>query len=516
MDAIQARLGRDSRDFGQPSREGVSPGIREPIPLRPPRSGVANERGPFIGDQVNIHFERIGALRPQARRPPGYSPVRQTMPRDARGARGPAPPTRRFCQSVGPWFAWNRAFFWPAARTIPRIAAQQTPRPMLTRRRFLQTSTAAASLVLAPRWSPAAEPAAKSSAFSFVLLGDIHYDKLEHHDMAWVQKDKPNDVSQIQNYSRISREISPRLLSTVRETIAELNKSPATRVAFVLQAGDLVEGLCGNEELAARQNSESLAFIREGNLGVPLLFTKGNHDVTGPGAVAAFGSVFHPFLTAQARGVNAGSAEVKSGSYTVDCGNAQFAFFDAYEASKSLDWFEAVAAKRAAEHFFVVVHPPVVPYGARSTWHIFSSEKDRTRREKFLTLLGDQKALVLGGHIHRYNLLVRSAGKGRFSQLALSSVISSATVQQKMPFFGLDRYTPDQIVVEPNFSPANETERRAVYTAERPFVSAFEYADLPGYAVVRVEGDRVTARIYSGITRDLWRTVELNPAHVKT
>lgn len=386
---------------------------------------------------------------------------------------------------------------------------------MLSRRQFLSTSAAAAGLALAPRWSEAATSAGDRTAFSFVLLGDLHYDKLEHHDMAWVQKDKPNDISQIQNYTRISREISPRLFATVRDTIAELNRSPATRVSFVLQAGDLVEGLCGSEELSVRQNTEALEFVRNANLGVPLLFTKGNHDITGPGAPAAFGTVFHPFLTAQAKALNAGSAEVKSANYTVDCGNAQFVFFDAYDAAKSLEWFESVAAKRTAENFFVAVHPPVVPYGARSTWHIFASDRERARREKFLTLLGDQKALVLGGHIHRYNLIVRSAGRGRFSQLALSSVISAPTVQPKTPLFGLAQYTPDQIVVEPTFSPSNEAERRAVYTVEQPFVKAFEYADLPGYAVVRVEGERVTARIFSGVGREVWRTVELNPAHVK-
>lgn len=386
---------------------------------------------------------------------------------------------------------------------------------MLSRRRFLQTTTAAAGLALAPRWTPAASSTARN-AFSFVLLGDLHYDKLEHHDMAWVKKDKPNDVSQIENYSRITREISPRLMATVRDTIVDLNKSAATRVAFVLQAGDLVEGLCGSEELSVRQNTEALAFVREAKLGAPLLFTKGNHDITGPGAVAAFGSVFHPFLTEQARGVTPTSAEVKSARYTVEHGNAQFVFFDAYEAAASLDWFEAVAAKRTAEHFFVAVHPPVVPYGARSTWHIYASERERSRREKFLALLGDQHALVLGGHIHRYNLLARSAGRGRFSQFALSSVISAPTVQPKTPLFGLENYTPDQIKVEPSFSPNNEAERRAVYEAERPFVSAFEYADLPGYAVVTVDGPKVTARMYSGVGRELWRTVELNPAHLKS
>ena len=379
--------------------------------------------------------------------------------------------------------------------------------PTLSRRQFLSTSVAASAMLVAPRWTHGADRG--TNQFSFVLLGDLHYDKLEHHDMAWVQKEKPNDVRQIENYSRISREVSPTLFKTVRDTVTELNQTPATRVAFVLQAGDVVEGLCGTEELAVRQNTEAVSFVRDARLGAPFLFTKGNHDITGPGAVAAFGNVFHPFLTEQARAVNSGSGEVKSGSYTVEFGNAQFAMFDAYESGKSLEWFESISARRTAEHLFVVVHPPVVPYGARSTWHIFANAKERVRREKFLALLGDQHAFVLGGHIHKFNTLNRRAGKGRFSQFALSSVLSAPTAKAKDVLTGIELYNPDQIKVEPSFSPANETERRAVYEAERPFVNAFEYADLPGYAVVTVDGSKVDVRMYAGATRELWRAVNL-------
>ncbi len=374
----------------------------------------------------------------------------------------------------------------------------------LTRRAFVRRALAASALGCAPR-----ALAAPPTRFSFVLLGDLHYDALAHHDMAWVGKDKPADVSQIKNYSRITAEVTPLLLATVRETIAALNRDAATRVAFVLQAGDLVEGLCGSEELSVRQNTEALAAVRAAQLGAPLLFTKGNHDITGPGAAAAFARVFHPFLSAQARRVMRGAAEVTSGSYTIDCGNAQFAFFDAYEAARSLEWFEAVAAKRTAEHLFVAVHPPVVPYGARATWHVFSSERERARREKFLALLGDQRALVLGGHIHRFCALARTAGRGRFAQLAVSSILGAPAVQAKTPLAGVASYNADQVRVEPNFSPANEAERRAVYDAERPFITAFDYADLPGYAVVAIDGPRVTVRMFSGATRELWRTVDL-------
>ena len=35
-------------------------------------------------------------------------------------------------------------------------------------------------------------------------------------------------------------------------------------------------------------------------------------------------------------------------------------------------------------------------------------------------------------------------------------------------------------------------------------------ADLPGYAVVAVNGPAITAKVYSGVTRKLWRTLELS------
>ncbi len=377
----------------------------------------------------------------------------------------------------------------------------------LTRREFLRAATtAAAGVALAPALSRAAPDGGPS--FSFVLLGDLHYDKLDHHDFGWLDKNHPNDLGQIRNYSRITRENMPRLFGTVRETIRDLNRDPATRVAFVLQVGDLVEGLCGSEERATRQNTEALAFVREAQLGAPFLIAKGNHDVTGDGAPAAFASTFHPFLTEQVRALVPAAPAVTSARYTVERGNVQVAFFDAYDRA-SLEWFEAIAARRSAEHFFVVIHPPVVPYGARSTWHIFSSDKEKSKRDKLLELLGHHRALVLGGHIHRFNSLSREAGGARFAQFALSSVLTEAAPTARTPLSGLADYNADQIRVEPQFSPETEAVRRAVYEAERPLVKAFEYADLPGYAVVRVEGALVRVQMFAGATRELWRTIDL-------
>lgn len=382
-----------------------------------------------------------------------------------------------------------------------------TSLPTTTRRHFLQQAALAGLAGTVAGQEQVAE--ADKDAFSFLLLGDLHFDRMEHHDLVWLNEFKKGDLSQVENYSRLTREVTPVLFATLRETLKELNGNAATKAPFVLQVGDLVQGLCGSEELAVRQNSEAVQFLDKELPGTPFLFTKGNHDVTGEGAPVAFANVFHPYLTRQVQSLKAEAETIKSARYTVEHGGALFCFFDAYD-KESLAWLEAVLARRTARHCFVIIHPPVVPYGARSTWHLYAREDQRVQREKLLGLLGQNEAIVLGGHIHKFNAMERTTpGGGRFVQLALSSIMKGSDPEPKDLLSGMEAYTGDQVKVEPRFSPETETERRAVYDRERSQVKSFEYADLPGYAVIRVNGGKVSADLYAGTTRRLWRTVEL-------
>lgn len=375
------------------------------------------------------------------------------------------------------------------------------------RRRFLRNALRVTAALALPSLARAAAPAS-TKAFSFILLGDLHYAKLAHHDMKWLREHKAGYLSQINNYTRITADITPRLFATVKETMAARAAAPETRAAFVLQAGDLVEGLCGTAELSALQNREAIGFVESQKLGVPFVFTKGNHDVTGDGAVEAFKEVFHPFLSQQTAAFQ-GGGEVKSACCSIEHGNAQFCFFDACEKT-SFDWLQAALARRTAQHCFVTIHPPVVPYGARATWHLYNSDKDKPRREKLLDLLGKQNAFVLGGHIHRFNTICRTTpGGGRFAQLAISSVVGSADVKPATELDGVKDYNGDQIKGEPKHSPETEAARRAVYATEAPSVKAFSYADLPGHAAVTINGGQVQATMYSGITRKVYKTVDL-------
>ena len=379
-------------------------------------------------------------------------------------------------------------------------------RANLTRRAFLDTLVAGtAGLTMLPRLARASS----KDPFSILLLGDLHFDKLDRHNLDFLQKNKPDDLRQVREYSALTRDVLPRLFVSTRAAIQELYPSPDTRVAFALHVGDLVEGLCGTEEQTRQLDADALDFVRGAKLGVPFLFTKGNHDITGPGAADAFKSVFHPFLGEQAATLG-GDSKMGAARYLIEQGDALFCFFDAYDR-ESLAWLEASLARRTARHCFVVIHPPVVPYGARSTWHVFSNERDKAQRERLLELLGKHRAFVLSGHIHKYNLLVRATPRGgKFLQLGLSSVIYQPEGPPQHVLSGVKEYNGDQVSVEPNFSPGTEKQRRAVYQTEAPFVRQFQYADLPGYAVLHVEGARVKVRIYSGVGRAVWRSLELS------
>jgi hypothetical protein len=375
-----------------------------------------------------------------------------------------------------------------------------TMRAMLHRRGFLHHS-AAACLVAGPAGNWALAAGDEADDWSFPLLGDLHFDRLEHHDHEWLAREHPADVSQVQNYSRITREMTPRLIARVRESLAELSRSKTT-VPFVMQLGDLLEGLCGNEELAARQAREGIDFVREAGFSAPLVMTKGNHDITGPGAVEAYRKLLLPFLA------EANKAEITEATFTRRQGGVLVAFYDAYDRN-SLDWFAKTLEAAKPERLIVAIHPPVVPYSARSNWHIFSSPKQAVQRARLLELLGRHRAVVLCGHLHKYSLLVRRTDHGPFVQLAISSVAASNNGQARDERSGVEQYNPDLVDLEPRHAPDTANARRELLAAERPFIEAFEYADTWGHAVVHIRGGRIAAEIYRGLESQPWRRSDL-------
>lgn len=232
-----------------------------------------------------------------------------------------------------------------------------------------------------------------------------------------------------------------------------------------------------------------------------MLITKGNHDITGPGAPDAYRNLILPFLSQSA------GSKITEATFSRRQGSTLVAFYDAYDKN-SLDWFEKTLAESNPQRLVVAIHPPVVPYNARSNWHIYSSPKQTAQRARLLELLGRHRAIVLCGHLHKYSLLVRHTDHGPFAQLAISSVAASSDGQPKDIRSGLANYTPDLVDLEPKHAPETIAARRDLLAAERPFIEQFDYADTWGHAVVRVTSAKITADIFRGFDPNPWKTVD--------
>lgn len=328
--------------------------------------------------------------------------------------------------------------------------------------------------------------------YTFAFMGDLHFDRSHHHDMGWVTNTHPGDVQQIRNYTQVTLQNSPRLLETVVHTLHAQDRN----VFAILQGGDFVEGLCGSYELQRMQFAEAIAFVSQSALSVPFLMTKGNHDVTGPGADKAYSDMILPWLQGQLEMTMQGT------SYCAEHKGDLFVFFDSYKPD--LDWLGKILERHPARHFFFVIHQPVVPYNARSKWHIFARSEDRTRRERLLSLLGRYHAIVLSGHLHNYSILRRRTADGCFFQLGLSSVIHTRGSHGEL-LTGPDAYGPELVNRESSFDPATKQERRETLENEKPFIDYFELADAAGYSLVTVEDNSVCIDVHLGSDPMPWR-----------
>jgi len=333
-------------------------------------------------------------------------------------------------------------------------------------------------------------------AYSFVYLGDMHFDKRAHHDFGWVQANMPGDIRQIEGYITNTEKYTPGLLKRIQNSI----ESSAGQIKMIVQGGDLTEGLCGSRELQETQFKDVKEFIRNYIPDTTFIATKGNHDITGPGAKEAFDSVMLPWLSDECK------KQIDSASFYFMKGLDLFVFFDAYH-NHNLDWLEKTLSQNRHRYVFVVMHPPAVPYGARSTWHLFSREQEKDVRERFLNILGANKVVLLTGHLHKYSILTRKTPNGAFVQFSMNSVISSPNILVRDQLEGVENYGGQLVELEPEFQPDTKQQRQKLLEDEKPYIAYFEYADFPGYAVINVSDTGINIDIYLGDSDKVWKNV---------
>jgi len=372
---------------------------------------------------------------------------------------------------------------------------------MTTRRKFFEQATVA-SISLGPgacRVATAAD--APGGPWTLEVLGDIHFDKLSHHDMDWVAREKPDSIRQIESYSETTEKNYPKLLQKLKMEVAADSTCQS-----VIQVGDLVQGLCGSEPLARIQCEEAIASLRDLDLGIPTWITKGNHDITGPGALEAYEKFVVPFCGAS----DAPKPSPNPSQFTREQNGWLVVMYDGY-ANGSLDWLENILANREPGRLIFVVHQPVVPYNARSAWGVYVKASQSEKRERLMRLLGKHRAVVLSGHLHKHSFVERDTAEGPFTQLAVCSVANRLDGEARDLITGIENYTPDLVDLEPNHSPKTIDARRAILAAEKPYIRRFDYGAFWGRVKLHISGDKIEAGIYQMLSDEPWKTIDLAP-----
>jgi len=349
-----------------------------------------------------------------------------------------------------------------------------------------------------------------TSDFSIIFLGDIHFDRIEHHDFSWLESNRSDDViRQVKNYCKITNENLPLLINTIR-SVYEQAIPP---VSYFMQIGDFTEGLCGNYSLAKKQLKEFTSYIDSASLGAPFCVVQGNHDITGPGSEEAYIEIIYPWIEKQI-----GFTPV-NGCYSLPQGNVLFLFYNCYD-DKSLDWLEKTINQSNQKEFVVLCHEPVVPFQARSNWIQFASESEaikrgdvqenKDKRIRLLNILGQARATVLCGHLHDFGVVARKTEKGTFVQLTFNAVLSNTDNTIRNHIRGIEHYNASLTDLEPSFSPETLKERKMILEAEKPFISYYEFADTFGFVRLVFSNDDVVAEVYVGTDTREWRSINLS------
>lgn len=351
-----------------------------------------------------------------------------------------------------------------------------------------------------------------SQDVSFIALGDMHYDRLDDHDLDYVMT-RPQDFEQIfKEYPQYTAFFMPKFLQVIKKQTIAI-KPP---VKAVVQLGDLVEGVSGNFVLARQMNRGVVDMLHGVQLSVPWVLVKGNHDVSNsPGQPEAWEEVIRPFMERQV------GKSVGHGMYTYKISdNVEFFVLDQFFSvdrnvpeTEMVAFLEKELKASTAKYKFVMAHQPVIPITQRC-WHLLAGIRrplsDTTLRDRFLNLLAKYKVIALGAHLHEYSVLSRNTKSGNVVQVTINSVNRGLEPPQPK------NYTADYkgegwAESTPDWQPKTQAIRLKILAEEKKHILNFRKADLPGYAVISINDARgeVILNYYNGLSEKPFETLNL-------
>lgn len=242
--------------------------------------------------------------------------------------------------------------------------------------------------------------------------------------------------------------------------------------------------------------------LEDANMKVPWMIAKGNHDVTGPGAVEAFQEFYVPMIRKQTN-----NPKIENASYSYISGDVQFTFLDPWDKNTDMVAFldkEFSASK--AKFKFVAIHEPVIPVTERC-WHTL--RRNPEQREKLLEVIARNHAVVLCGHLHRYSVVKRDTPFGPIVQVMAISVVKDRNYLT--PSRVITEYGPSLAANVPSWQPETLKARKAMLADEAKYVTFYKQTDLPGFAILKIDSQKESVQLeyYAAFGKEPYDKIDL-------
>ncbi len=373
---------------------------------------------------------------------------------------------------------------------------------MLTRRRFLSLGALAAA------GAGCSSARAGESAYSVLVLGDVHFDAPEIGVYHAHYKPKPGSTAARIFPLRMKREHDQwsgrmqRLAAAARRDVR-----PDTR--FVLQLGDLIQGNCATAAVHAKMLEDGFAYFkRTVSPDLPFVPVVGNHDVDQScwldrkSAKDAFCETMFPKWSREL-----GQA-VDSTTFAFRQGPDLFLYadFNHPDLERILGLLEDNADAR---YTFLVSHGAIVPVcpGPHFRWFMLGRKGHDARRRKLFSGLCRRRAIALVGHNHVTAFAdIKMPDGGRLTQFMATSVWSDDPQARKPPkhvsregYARLPKATKEY----------NLADARALFGEYRPHVGEFFFSGQQGRCLLEVSDNAVTMTMRGGDLAEPARTFSL-------
>lgn len=331
------------------------------------------------------------------------------------------------------------------------------------------------------------------SGYDVVVLGDTHYDAESADVYHWHYDEKVGWLNRVQRaeFARngeMWRDRCPRLLAR-----AGLNVT--NRTAFALQVGDLVQGDCGDPLVHCRMLADALDRMKCALGGLPLMTVVGNHDVRGKGAEKAYLDYMPERMTREL-GISVAGLDFAFRQGEDVWLSFPFVGPDPSRLDRLLD--QTAEARRT----FVVCHSPIIPADTKSARWIFlgdADEKTSLARRHLRKRLAERRAIIIGGHTHRLELMDWEGDGGRIVQLLVNSVWNAPELAVPQVLFDRpDQYglLQKQRIIRDDGKPAPD--ESAFFDEYRPGLKRYYCAKTAGSCVLHVDEASVTVSYYGG------------------